>query len=273
MIGGRQILQDVRQFDTSAGAAGLWWLGQHSFILKAAGKVVYIDPFLAPMPDRRVPPLLAPADLGDADFVCGTHDHADHIDRDSWPAIARHAPAAKFVVPQVLRERLARDLAIPPGRFVGIDAGQTLTLAPGLSVSAVAAAHELLDPDPVTGQFAFLGYVFRAGRATVYHAGDTCWYDGLQTTLRAWTFDAMLVPINGRDAERLAANIIGNMTYQEAADLCGPLRPRLVIPTHWDMFAANPGDPHAFLRYMKAKYPDVPATIADYGRRITLSAG
>jgi len=62
------------------------------------------------------------------------------------------------------------------------------------------------------------------------------------------------------------------MTYQEAADLCGPLQPKLVIPTHWDMFAMNLGDPAAFARYMNVKYPQVPTHIPDYGRRITLGA-
>ena len=45
------------------------------------------------------------------------------------------------------------------------------------------------------------------------------------------------------------------MTFQEAADLAGELRPRLVMPGHWDLFADNPGDPDAFADYLDAKYP------------------
>ena len=44
------------------------------------------------------------------------------------------------------------------------------------------------------------------------------------------------------------------MTFQEAADLAGELRPGLVIPGHWDMFADNPGDPEAFMEYLNVKY-------------------
>ena len=47
------------------------------------------------------------------------------------------------------------------------------------------------------------GFVVDDGKTKVYHAGDTVWYEGLQTKLRRWRFDAMLVPINGRDANRL----------------------------------------------------------------------
>ena len=41
------------------------------------------------------------------------------------------------------------------------------------------------------------------------------------------------------DAKRYRQNCIGNMTYQEAADLAGEIDPQMVIPGHWDMFADN----------------------------------
>ena len=63
-----------------------------------------------------------------------------------------------------------------------------------------------------------------------------------------------LLPINGRDAERYRNNCIGNMTYQEAADLAGEVGPRIVIPGHWDMFADNSADPKAFADYLNVKY-------------------
>ena len=66
---------------------------------------------------------------------------------------------------------------------------------------------------------------------------------------------AALLPINGRDGQRYRRNCIGNMTFQEAADLAGELNLQTVIPGHWDMFADNPGDPGAFADYLDAKYP------------------
>jgi L-ascorbate metabolism protein UlaG (beta-lactamase superfamily) len=85
--------------------------------------------------------------------------------------------------------------------------------------------------------------------------------------------DAVLLPINGRDAERYRRDCIGNMTFQEAADLAGELRPGLAIPGHWDMFADNPGDPDAFLDYLDAKYPgQIRAVRPEYLEPIFLSA-
>ena len=47
----------------------------------------------------------------------------------------------------------------------------------------------------------------------------------------------LLVCINGR---------WGNMTSAEAVELTRGLHPKVVIPTHYDMFAANRADPKAF---------------------------
>ena len=66
----------------------------------------------------------------------------------------------------------------------------------------------------------------------------------------------MFPPINGRDAERLRDNCIGNMTYQEAADLVGVLKPGLAVPGHYDMFAFNGEDPRKFVDYVEIKYPE-----------------
>lgn len=125
----------------------------------------------------------------------------------------------------------------------------------GVKISAVAAAHEFLDYDPVTGLYPYLGLIFEGNGVTVYHAGDCCIYEGLQTKLRKWSIDLAMLPINGRDAKRLKNNCIGNMTYQEAADLAGALNPSVTIPAHYDMFAMNSINPKLFLDYMKIKYP------------------
>ncbi|MEZ4606292.1 MAG: hypothetical protein R2865_05670 [Deinococcales bacterium] len=70
-----------------------------------------------------------------------------------------------------------------------------------------------------------------------------------------WPLDAAFVPINGRDAKRYREGIIGNMTYQEAADLTGGLDIALTVPSHYDMFAGNLADPQLFIDYMQIKYP------------------
>ena len=267
---GRDLIHDIDQFMPAKNEMGIWWLGQHSFVLKIADKIIYLDPFLSALEGRLVPPLLEASQIHHADIICGSHDHADHIDRPVWPAMAMAAKDAKFVVPNLLRSSLARDLGITADRFVGLDDGQTADVD-AVRISAIAAAHELLDPDPVSGQYPCLGFIIEVGTWTIYHAGDTCLYEGMIAKLRRWPHDVMFLPINGRDAKRYAAGIVGNMTYQEAADLAGILQPRWAIPAHYEMFAGNSANPLDFVEYCQSRYPAIKTHVCGIGERLVLS--
>ena len=114
-----------------------------------------------------------------------------------------------------------------------------------------------------------MGYAVSYQGATVYHAGDCCIYEGLETRLRQLgRLDVMLLPINGRSASRLRRGILGNMTYQEAADLAGAVKPGLVIPMHYDAYAGNLENPLLFQDYLHVKYPDVPCAVPRAGERL-----
>jgi L-ascorbate 6-phosphate lactonase len=266
MLTGKELIADINRCKLAYGQCGVWWLGQHSFILKLGQKILYVDLFLTPLPDRRVGPSLRPEEIDHADFFLGTHDHADHIDRDIWPALAGASLKAKFVVPEKIRPGLVKDLKSPADRFVGLDDQKSFETE-GFKITGIAAAHEFLDRDPVTGQFPYLGYVIEGNGCTIYHAGDCCVYEGLLTKLKRWSFDLVLLPINGRDAKRFSSGCIGNMTYQEAADLAGGLAPKLTIPAHYDMFAMNQENPALFIDYMKAKYPHLKTRLCEYAAR------
>ncbi len=264
-----KLIEQINQTRTETGTCAIWWLGQHSFVGKFAGKVIYFDPFLTEIQGRQIPPLFAPEQVTNADYIFGSHDHADHIDRPVWPAMAEASPNAKFVVPELLRENLIDDLGIEASRFIGLDDGQMFE-ADGVRITAVAAAHEFLDRDQASGQYPYLGFIVEANGCCVYHAGDTCIYEGLSTKLRAWQFDLMMLPINGRDAVRLHAGCMGNMTYQEAVDLAGTLETKHVIPTHYDMFKENPGDVDGFVAYLNEKFPRVKAIVPGYADRVMI---
>jgi len=238
------------------GELALCHLGQHSFILKFGETVVYADLFLSPLKRRLIPPAFAPEAVTDAAIFAGTHDHGDHIDRPVWPALAAASPGAKFVVPEAVRASVLQTTGLAAERVLGLNDGGRIEIG-GVTIRAVAVGHELLDYDPKTGLYPYLGYLFEGNGVTVFHAGDCCNYEGLLTKLRQWKIDVALLPINGRDAWRFTHDCIGNMTYQEAADLAGALQPQLTIPAHYDMFPGNTVDPKLFLDYMRVKYPQL----------------
>jgi L-ascorbate metabolism protein UlaG (beta-lactamase superfamily) len=261
------LIQEINAAVVPYGAVAFWWLGQISYIVKAGGRVFYLDPFLTPSPRRNVPPPVLAEEVSNADWVTGSHDHGDHIDAKALPAIAAASPQARFVVSRVAKKKLLA-LGIPEARIVPGDEGLVYE-EEGLRISAIAAEHEFFDRDPELG-YPYLSTIIETGGVTIYHSGDTLCYDGMLAKLSRWAIDLAFVPINGRDAARYARNCIGNMTYQEAVDLAGKLRPRLTVPAHYEMFEGNTADPQLFADYMRVKYPDVAFWIGEHAQMVLL---
>ncbi len=307
-----QLIREIDAHRTPPGEIALWWLGQLGFVVKAGGSVLYVDAYLSARAKRQVAPLLRPEEVTNATLILGSHDHLDHIDRSAWPPMAVASPQAKFVVPAILLPRLAQELGIAPERFLGLDDGRTVEHAGVRITAIPAAHEfldrdEASGQYPYLGFVIHANgaTLYHSGDTCLYegmsarlrnigiHRGERRDRGGegnhgsaesLPSAPSASSavnpheqpaerrLDAMLLPINGRDAARLARGCIGNMTYQESADLAGPLGPGLVVPGHWDMFADNPGDPEAFAAYMHVKYPDVPVHIPAHGVRFDVKA-
>jgi L-ascorbate metabolism protein UlaG (beta-lactamase superfamily) len=213
--------------------------------LRLGGATVLVDPFLSPHPERLVPPPFAADEARDVDLVLITHDHLDHLDEDALPAIAVASPEATVVVPEDVVGRVV-ELGVERERVRGLPSDGRTQIG-HVTVDAVPACHgEGMDDAYRLGPF--LGYVVGAGGAHVYHAGDTVPFDGLVDRLRELRVDLALLPINGRDAEREAAGIVGNLDAREAAQLAQDIGADAAVPMHWDMFAWNPGDPAEFVR-------------------------
>ena len=259
-----KIVKEFSNLRLKPGEGAFCRLCQHSFILKLGTTVIYVDPFLSAHPARLYPSPVSAEEITNADVVCGTHDHGDHIDRPVWPILAKTSPKAKFVLPEAVRRANPPLKGAAGRRQVGLNAGESVTIGE-VKITAVPAAHELLDYNPKTGLYPYLGYIFEGNGLTVYHSGDCCRYEEQVKILSQWKLDLALLPINGRDAWRLTHDCIGCMTYQEAADLAGLLEPRLTVPAHYDMFANNQADPWLFTEYMRVKYPRLATQVAKPG--------
>jgi L-ascorbate 6-phosphate lactonase len=261
------LLHEIETTETQDGKAAFWWMGQHTFIIKAGGKVIYIDPWFADWDSRQTPRLLTPEETRLADFALVTHGHGDHLCPETLPDMAQASPQCRFISPKTEAGRMRDECGIPAERYTSLNAGESYS-QDGVTITAIKAKHETFDEHPTDG-FPFLGYVVEAGGVTFYHAGDTIMYDGLQATLRQWQhFDALFLPINGRDAERFLRGCLGNMTFQEAAELAGELGTGLAVPAHYDMFIGNQEDPQKFVDFLEAKFPGVPSWVGKAGERV-----
>ena len=266
------LMKSVTDTPAPYGTAVLWWLGQMGLLIKMEDTLLCVDYYASPAPDRQIPPPVPAEEMTGVTAFLGTHDHLDHIDHASWKIWSRVCPDALFVFPRAHRAGILAD-GISEANCRGLNDGESCTVGK-IRVHAVAAAHEFLAQDPETRLYPCLQYIIEGSGIRIWHAGDTLRYEGMLPALQAFSpLSAALLPINGRDGTRYRRNCIGNLTFQEAADLAGELRPGLVLPGHWDLFADNPGDPEAFADYLDAKYSGrIPCRIPRYMEPILLKA-
>jgi len=241
-------LQLLGDLELAPGQLGLLWLGQSGFAVRIGGVTALLDPFLSDHPDRRFPPPFGPGEAAGVDLIACTHEHWDHLDAESLPALCAASPDARVGVPQALVE-LVIGLRIPAQRVIGMQPGRPLERI-GLTIHAIPARHGRNPADAYgfgceesSGLYRYLGYVIQGGGVRLYHAGDTIGYEGLSGRLRELGVDVALLPINGRDRAREALGIVGNLDAEEAAALAVEAGADVVVPMHHDMFAANPGHP------------------------------
>ena len=268
MIGksGKQLAAEINTTSVSQGSFAFWWLGQLGFAIKLGESVVYVDPYISPYEARQVEPLLSPEDMVGASLVFGTHNHSDHIDELLWKSLPMLDPNAAFVAPAPFAKELSEKFDIAPERLFAAKENHTIEFS-DIKITPIAAAHEFLEY--IDGHSAFLSYVIEGNGCKILHAGDSCIYEGYLTKLKSFgKFDAVFLPINGRDAVRFRRNCIGNMTYQEAADLAGSLEPLLTVPGHYEMFANNSCDVNLFRDYFDAKYPKLECWIGNHGKLV-----
>lgn len=206
----------------------LTWLGHAAFRFDtAAGKRVYVDPFLTGNP--RCP--AAEVEPERCDLVALTHGHDDHVG-DTLALAERFGCRVAGLVELVgwlTTKGLGQEqaLAFNKGGTVAVD-DVRLTLT-----SANHSSSTFED-----GRFSYLGepagLVIRPDDGpTVYFAGDTNVFGDMQLIGRIYRPDVVVLPIGDHYT----------MGPEEAAVAIELLGARRVVPCHWGTFPLLTGTP------------------------------
>jgi L-ascorbate metabolism protein UlaG (beta-lactamase superfamily) len=253
LLHGAAFLDDLRSTPQGPEELRIWWLGQSGFLLRYAGALALLDPYLSDSLTRKYSAtdkphvrmtdrVIAPELLGAISVVTSSHNHTDHLDAETLQPILSANPEAALIFPEANRSTVAERAGSGAARLIGLDDGQSCTVG-AFAFHGIAAAHNTLECDSL-GQHKFLGYVVRCGRWTIYHSGDTLLYPQLVEKLRRFApVDVALLPINGNKPERRVA---GNLDGSEAAQLAKEIGARVAIPCHYEMFEFNTASPDLF---------------------------
>ena len=230
----------------------LCWLGQSGFLISSEKTEIITDPYLSDSclklnsaldHTRRTPIVRSPEKLT-PDYYLITHPHADHFDPETIAPVMEHSAKTKFLCPPSCIGKIMKFFPKKKERFGFLATGNKYDLGSGIELIPIPAAHETLAKDE-NGEYLSMSYLlnFTEAEKSVFIAGDTVPYAeqaaGIKRFLPAGYELVMLLPANGRDAERAALGILGNMDVDEAIGLAKECGAAYLIPCHIGMFAGN----------------------------------
>ncbi len=207
---------------------GLLWIGHASFLLQTADHSVLIDPNWAKWLKgiKRVRhPGLHIHDLPAIDLVLVTHAHFDHLDRKSLREVASNQP---IVVPFEVGN-LVHDLGFHTVHELSY--WQTHQHGP-VRVTLTPCHHwgARILHDSHRG---FGGYLVETAGRTVFHCGDTAYFEGFREIGLRFPIDVALLPIGAYDPP---SGREVHMNPEQAVQAFLDLGAKILIPMHYGSF-------------------------------------
>lgn len=199
------------------------WFGHASFRLDIGGKTVLVDPFITENP---LSPVKSIDELGKVDVIVITHDHPDHFG-DSVEIAKKFN--SKIVA---IFETASKTRVEGAPECIGMNIGGTVKID-DLSITLTPAFHSM-SSNPS-------GVVASDGKMAIYHAGDTSLFSDMKFIRKLYKPTIALLPIGG----------FYTMGPREAAIATSLIKPKIVIPMHYNTWDVIRQEPEQFKRELR----------------------
>jgi len=223
------------------------FLGHAAVLLEGTNFKVLVDPFLTGNPSY----IPNPNHIIGITHIFVTHGHQDHIGdtikiaRKNNSMIVSNNELADFF------KGKNPNLNVHPmdmGEKYHFSFGDVL-MTRALHGSVVRDGNQTLDGGQACG------FVFMIDGFTIYHLGDTSLIDDFKA-LKSYNIDMAFLPIGGHYT----------MDIDDAVKAVGYLRPKTIIPMHYNTFTLIQANPHVF----KNNLPNHNVVIMKSGESIDL---
>lgn len=218
------------------------WVGHSTMYMNLYGIRVLTDPVFSQRigvsvlglkigPKRHTAPALTVEDVvGKVDIILLSHAHMDHVD---LPSLRKLASPAVRVVTAKNTSRLLRTM--PFGEVMELGTAETVTLDPGLTITAVDVRHWGAR-FPWNKTYAWTGFLIGIHNVRVFYAGDTAYTSEFQKLSLSEPVDIACIPIGAYSPDSFQRS---HCTPEQAWEMFREIGARWLVPVHWDTFVLS----------------------------------
>src|SRR5713101_6772060 len=236
-----------------AGELGVTFIGHSSFLLQVDGRKVLIDPVFSKrliLLRRQRRPGVLMEELPPIDLVLLTHAHMDHLDLASLRRVVRATRRLTGRAPEVVVPRGVEDLVESLGfsQVHRLEWWEPVEVQ-GLKVTMTPCRHwgARMFRDVHRG---YGGYVVEGGDQSVYHSGDTAYFEGFREIGRRLKPEVALLPIGAYFPDSYRSV---HTSPEEAVRAFVELRAEQMVPMHYGTFRLGREPMDEPLKRLKAK--------------------
>lgn len=204
------------------------WIGHASFLIQSPAHNILVDPNWANwllMVRRLKHAGILHDHLPNIDLVLITHAHFDHLSRGSLRKVSAHQP---IVVPHGVGN-LVYDLGFK--KIHEMQWWEEIKF-PGIHVTFTPVKHwgarVLTDR-----QRGYGGYVIKLGKRTIFHCGDSAYFEGFKEIGERLSPEIALLPIGAYKPISFREH---HMSPEEALKAFVELKSKVFVPMHWGTY-------------------------------------
>jgi L-ascorbate metabolism protein UlaG (beta-lactamase superfamily) len=214
--------------EIKAGQICITWIGHASFLIQTHDTNVLVDPNWAKwlkVIKRLKSPGFEIHHLPQIDHVLVTHAHFDHLDRRTLRKVASDQPIVVPVGVGTLVHDLGFQIVHELEEWQRVELGPlcvTMTPCRHWGARFLADSHR-----------GFGGFIIQAEGRTVFHCGDSAYFDGFHEIGDRFEIDVALMPIGAYDPP---SGREVHMNPEDAVRAFRELRARTLVPMHYGSF-------------------------------------